>query len=191
MLDFKASTRRKWRLPGPTFSAKATEAFSSNNGTEHSAVKVLLCQQLGFFTLSYSGKVDSVAPPVKLGASRAVQPGQRHISFIFGWRTQQTGKILTFLKLRLQLNHALRHVRIFTVDTCYDCPAWQLYCWTNIRSLSLLRFVLLGLLLLVHSRTSDFSLSVKPWTLPFWGHFLFCKSKRMWHTGQTLRLGLL
>lgn len=23
------------------------------------------------------------------------------------------------------------------------------------------------------------SLNVNPWTLPFWGHFLFCKSKRM------------
>lgn len=73
-------------------SAKATEAVSSNNGAEHSAVKVLLCQQLGLFGLSYSGKVDSVAAPVKLGASRAAQPGQRHISFIFGEELDKLGK---------------------------------------------------------------------------------------------------
>lgn len=83
-LDLKASTRRKWRLSGRTLPPKHTEALSSNNSTEHSAVKVLLRQQFGFFRLSYSGKVYFVAVPGKLGVSQAVQPGQPDISFLFG-----------------------------------------------------------------------------------------------------------
>lgn len=61
--------------PSQTLPPKHTEAFSSNNSAEHSAVKVLLCQQLGFFRMSYSGNVYFVAVPGKLGVSRAVQPG--------------------------------------------------------------------------------------------------------------------
>lgn len=168
-MDLKASTRRKWRLSGRTLPPKHTEALSSNNSTEHSAVKVLLCQQFGFFRLSYSGKVYFVAVPGKRGVSQAVQPGQPTFLSFLVKNSLNCENIVIPQTMYPTESRSASCVHIHRLCTYYDSvlilarhfPGWQLYCCMNIRSLSLLRFVMLDLLLLVHSRTSN-SLSVKP-----------------------------